>query len=352
MYQRYLINLYRSFLLLFPSRFRNEFGEEMEMVFEESLDEANIQGELAITLLNEFSGLPAAALRQHLHRPNQPPAEWEGPPSLGETLLTLGAFLLPLAGYLIRFDSETAHQQVLNGIAVVLGLALLAGSVKGFPRWSLPSLGLALSTTSFFFVFQRTADRMAPAIIARLGLWPQNESAALLLEAGWAGLMWLSLFALTFLALGILAVLKKFHPLIERIRKDWTLASFTLYSGTLVTLVMADEQAGREPTFILASTLCLAVGAWLYLRSPRPWLRSLALLTGLTLALWTAIASQRPFLLAQEFGAWVQGGAPVAGGSYEVRQTFLFWLWISLAILAPALLRLIPGGARRNRTTG
>lgn len=347
MFQRYLIHLYRSLLLLFPSRFRNEFGEEMEMAFEESLSEAKIRGGLVWTLLNELSGLPQAAIRQHLRHPDEPSPDWEGPPSPAETLLTLAAFLLPLAGYFIRFDGRAANQQILTGIAGILGLALLAGSAKGFPRWSLPFLGLALSTTSFFFVFQNNADRMAPAFIARLGLWPQNESTALLLEAGWAGLMWLSLFALTFLALGILALLKKFHPLIERIRKDWTLASFTLYSGTLVTLLLAEEGAGREPTFILASTLCLAVGAWMYLCSPRPWLRSLALLTGLTLALWTAIASQRPFLLAQEIGAWI----PLGGGRFEPRQAFLLWLGVSLAILAPALLRLIPRAVRRSRST-
>jgi hypothetical protein len=234
---------------------------------------------------------------------------------------------------------------MLAGVGALLLIALLAGMVMGFPRWSLPYLGLALSALSFILVYQQAADLITPSMLSRLGIAPHNQSTALLLQALWAGMMWLSLFAITFLAICLLSLLRRFRPLLDRIRQDWTLASFILYSGTLFTLVLTFDHYRIQGTTTFTSTLCLATGAWLYLRSPRRWQRALALLTGLTLAMWTAIAGQWTTTLIQ---VW----QPQAEARWIDAYRGIFeWGWMALAILAPAVLKLLPEAGKRSPPT-
>jgi hypothetical protein len=257
-------------------------------------------------------------------------------------LIALGVFGLPAFGIFLNAAPDGSAGILLAFIGALLLAAFLAGLAMGFPRWSLPYLGLALSAVSFYLVFQQAADLVAPSILFRLGNIPQDKNTGLLLQALWAGMMWLSLFVLTFLAIGLLSLLRRFRPLLARIRQDWTLASFILYSGTLFTLLLTLDQRRIQEPATLASGLCLATGAWLYLRSPRRWQRALALLAGLTLAMWTAIASQWSANFIQDWGAWLQW-QPLASERWSGAYRGIFeWGWMVLALLAPALLKLFP----------
>jgi hypothetical protein len=158
--------------------------------------------------------------------------------------------------------------------------------------------------------------------------------------------MWLSLFVCTFLVLGLLAVLHKFRPLLDRIRQDWTLASYILYSGTLFTLLLAFDQYRYEASSTITISLCLGTGAWFYLRSPYPWQRTLALLAGLTLAMWTAITGQWPAFF-QDGQGWLQWQVYASEGWFEARRAVFLWGWMVVVILAPALLRWIPAYGKR-----
>ncbi len=345
-----ITHFYRTLLCLFPRRFRSDFGEEMQSVFAEVLFQAKSEGSSSLVkaVLLELGSLPGAALRQHLigiyniSRDSAPQvAEWEGPPSRIEILMVLAVFALPAVNIWMNFALDVSI-----GLLAAFSLAVfLAGLLRGFPRWSLPSLGLALSTGSFLFLYQWIADLVTPSIIATFGPFPRDESTLLVLQAFWAGLMWLCLFALTFLVLGCLALLRRFRSLLWRIRQDWTLASYILYSGAIFTLALTFDQYRFEKTYAVASMLCLTTGAWLYLRSPRQWQRTLSLLIGLSLAMVSATFSQWAILSMHDLFTWK---TPDSARWLEVRWTILEWVWMVVFILAPIWLRLLPKPGRRT----
>jgi hypothetical protein len=347
-----LTRLYRIILRLYPVRFRAEFAEEMESVFEEAVSEAAQHGALAAMgrALAELASLPGAAFQ--LRQGSRPPAlGWEGPPSAKETLVALGIFVLPAVNLFLDDEPLSSSGLIPLGIAALLVAAFITGLYRGFPRWSLPYLGLALSAINFIFVFQRAADWIVPSMLSHTGLEVADESSLLVVQALWAGMMWLSLFAITFLALCLLALLRRFRPMIARIRQDWTLVSYILYCGALFTLGFAFGGHRSERLYTLASSLCLLTGAWLYLRSARSWQRTLALLAGLSLAMWAAIASQWPVELVQDWGGWLQAQPLAQENWLATRQAILAWMWMVLTLLAPALLKLLPGTEPRAPST-
>ena len=340
--------VYRVFLGLYPRRFRNEFGGEMQDVFSQSVDEAAGGGglSLVITLLREFCHLPGEALRQHL-KLRTDTAGWQGPPSRYEILIALVIFAVP-STYVLLSTLPNLSAYVLQSLIGAVFLAFLfAGLLKGFPRWSLPYLGLVLSLVSFLFIFQWIADLIAPSLMSKLGPMPQDESTRLVLQAFWAGLLWLSLLVLTALVLGILALLRRFHVLLHCIRQDWTLVSYTLYYGATLTLFLAYDQYMGEQPFALASALCLGCGAWLYLHGSGRWQRILALVSGLSLAMLAAAAGRWPVPPAQDWRAWLLG---LSLGSMRWSQphwTIFDWVWMLLIILAPAAINAFQKKVRR-----
>jgi hypothetical protein len=334
-----IILLYGVCLYLFPRRFRMEFGAEMQVVFSEALDGAAAQGRLSLgrTLLKELIHLPGAALLQHLKLKTDLDG-WHGPPSRGEVLVALVIFILPIS-YILLNALPGVSAQLLGSFFVALFLAVFfAGLFKGLPRWSLPYLGLTLSFLSFLFVFQWVADLLAPTMLSKLGPLPQDESIWVMLQALWAGLLWLSLLAITAVALGILALLRRFHALLRCIRQDWTLASYILYYGATFTLFLAYEQYRDRGAFALASALCLACGAWIYLHGSGKWRRILALVSGMSLAMFATIFGRWPLDPGGDIAVWLLGFTPDSVRWPAVRWMVFDWGWALLVILAPAAL--------------
>ena len=341
--------LYRALLRLYPRHFQSEFADEMLQVFAELVGEsaAGRPFTLVKTVLTELSSLPGEALRQHLNGIQDPEkaarprdARWEGPPSSKEMLITLAIFVLPAVNILLNLAPAVSVRVLVWLMALLFLAVLFAGVLRGFPRWSLPYLGLALSVASFLFLFQWAADLVAPSMLSRLTPAPHDESTWLLLQAFWAGLMWFSLFVLTFLVLGVLALLRRFRSLSWRIQQDWTIMSYILYAGAMFTLLLAFDQYRYKEPYAIASTLCLTTGAWLYLRSSKKWQRTLALLTGLTLAVSAAVAGQLPIVPDQDWRLWLAWHPPESERWFEARRTILEWGWMVLFILAPSWLRL------------
>jgi hypothetical protein len=332
-----LTRLYSLLLLLYPRRFRESFGDEMLAVFEEALAAAAVRGRLAGAglFLEELLNLPAAVLHQHnlerrrTSRESHAAALTMERPSAWETCLTLAVFALPAALIYLKPAQPVSSSLLPTVISALLVIAFLAG----FRRWSLPYLGLALSAFSFLLVFQRTADELTPLIMAQFGPVPATESISLLLQAFWAGMMWLCLFVLLFVIAGILYLLGKFQVLFARFQQDWTLASFTLYSGAIVALLLAFDRYHYAESYTLTSTLCLAGGACLYLHSRSTWQRLLALLAGITLAMGSIALGQNP---------------PLDGRLNPFDPTLLEWGWMVLVIVAPALLKLLPTTVPRD----
>jgi hypothetical protein len=160
----------------------------------------------------------------------------------------------------------------------------------------------------------------------------------LLLQAGWSGLVWLGLFTAIAALLGLLALLRRLHLVMERLRQDWTQVSYVIYSGSILVLALIFSEQDQQPVIATAASICLAAGAWLYLHAGRPWQRVLALVCGLSLAMLTAAAGMLPPLPSRQWVAWVVGRQAEATGILAAQRTMFELILALLVLLVPALL--------------
>ena len=341
--------LYRALLQMYPRGFRAEFGWEMQQVFSEALEGAAGRGLFphANALFREYLDLPLNALRQHLKLTSDTVA-WRSRPSRGEILVALMFFIIPSIYIFLNTNSGQPAYLILMLIGVAIFVIIVAGFLKGFPRWSMPYLGLALSLISFLIVFQWVTDFISPKMMVQLGPIPIDESSRLILQAFWAGLLWLSLMIFTLLVFGSLALVRMFKPLLESIREDWTLVSYILYYGATFTLFLAYDLYRGHQTFVLASAICLGCGAWFYLHAEKSWQRILALICGLSLAMLAAMAARWSFL--PDRNALSSPLAMIIDPIHWPGAIWspFDWAWIVLILIAPVLLRLLEKGSWRH----
>lgn len=153
---QFLRKIYGLLLTLYPREYRGEFGDELQMVFNSSLDDAmkNEGLETIVFVMRELLSLPKAILYEHLRERRKQTMTGKfasrfdfAPGSLKETFAALAPFLfgmvMVLFGYLGRYWTAPLGVQIAFVIlfwAPIFGLFLL-GSAKGLPRWSLPYLG-------------------------------------------------------------------------------------------------------------------------------------------------------------------------------------------------------------------
>jgi hypothetical protein len=332
--------LYAALLWLYPPDFRREFGDEMREVFSQAATEATGKNplELVTLIANELLSLPAAVLRAHAQaRRNLPPAAHRLPPlelSWKELLLSLSVFLLPAVMLLASQPSPASARSSTHAAILFLAVMVVAGFLRGMPLRSSPYFGLVLVVAGYLYLFQWVVSLVSPALISDLtpGAW--DRSTYLLLQIISTGMLWLMLFCLTLLVVALLAIFNRFQPLFQRIEHDWTLFSYVLYGESVFVLLLLFENHHAAPAYAIASLLCLAGGGWFYLRAAQGGRRILALIGGVTLAMWIAALSR----------GWVGDSgsrlSPASGmdGS-GIGQILLAWAWMVVALLLPALLR-------------
>lgn len=345
------IRIFRVLLLLYPPGFRAEFGEEMFEVFSQVISEATKKGGYTIwrVCLRELWELLRQAPRERLKevRSHANPASltryfWEESPTKKERFLAMVAFFAPAAAFLTSTIPSSILVLVIPLIVIFLCALFFTGLINGFPRWSLPYLGLALSVISFLFLFNKVADFFAPYVFHSLGLNSLNVSIRLLMQAFWAGLMWLSLFLLVILVIAVLSVWQRFRQFYWRVRRDWTQVSFILYSGAILVLVLMFENYHYEEPYIIASMFCLAAGAWFYLRSPHSRERILGLIIGVTLAMCISAIGKWLILPRQDWNIYFHGYPPENERWFEAERTLLNLGFLLLVLLAPGILSLFP----------
>jgi hypothetical protein len=346
--------LYKCILYLYPDRFKLEFAEEMQAVFDQVLDEAGKGGwvgEIQL-ILKEIGCLLRTALNQRwcdtrddiLH-PTAGVTEVDVPPLRKEIVLALLVFAIPIVNVWFKTSSDIS----IGLLAATACILFLAGLLKGFPRWSLPSFGLALSALSFVFLFQWVTDRLTPTFLYELIPVTQSASNQVIVSALWSGLMWFSLFTFTITIIGLMALIQRFRGFFWRVRNDWTLVSYILYSGAFFTLVMTFDQYHDERTYAAASLLCLATGACLYMLSKRQWQRTMSLLSGLTLAIAIVILNQWSLIPSPEGKYWFIWTSSTSTAWLETRRLLFEWGWMVAILLAPIWLRSLPSPDRRSR---
>ena len=255
------------------------------------------------------------------------------PGSWRETVVALAPFLLGVFPTALAYLPVTGVPQWLE---VVLALSLLGlllalvviGIVKGVPRWFLPYLGFPLALFSVYGAFGLVRNWHG----ALLNPW----DSWILRQTAHQGLLWIGLLAAAFCVALITRIVAPLRPFHWRLRRDWTLLPFALYGASLFALLLTfDDYADEEP-YKIAAMLLLAAGAWLYLRSDRPWRRSLALFIGLTSAMAVAAAGKAILYSSPNWPrprhfTW----------QTEAMSTVIMWGWLTLAIFASGLLGLL-----------
>ena len=342
------VKVYKVFLLLFPSNFRADFAEEMLEVFTLAVaDTSTPRNERWRVFLREFTGLPPAAMKERLRGPSTTAANasttgWGGSLRGKELLVAMGAFVFPYIGVLLNTDAPSLLGFAFPLSLVLMGLVLLFGLFKGIPRWCLPYLGLALSMLSFFVVFNWIIDKYVAYVIPLMGPGPVTSQTRLLWEAFFSGMLWFGLFLAVFLFIGLVGTVRRFRPFYLQLQRDWTAVSFIFYIGAMTALVLLFKDYRYEGPYALSSIFFLAAGAWIYLRSPISWERALALMAGLTLAMWMAAAGQWVTVPGEQLTLWVQEQATESERWFNVSLTIMQLGWMLLFLLLPRYLRIFP----------
>lgn len=271
---------YFQTLHLYPRSFRDEFAEEMKIVFKDSICEACAEGLLPLVrfCLRELSGLPVSILREFLHEFERKEQVMAGNEKGVESTVgaemkrrdaILGTLPFALFGLLciltkIELPIHVGYLYLVFSASSVLGL--MVGLAKGFPRWAYSYLGWSILMSWWWMMMQ--VDSLITQN-QRLGFWA-----------------WIPLLA----AVGLGALFaRSLHPLRQLVRGiwgDWTYLSLMIYAFAAFALLIYDENHHPYlPAFMTASTLAICLAVWGFLQSDSNWKRVVSMLAGFVTAL-------------------------------------------------------------------
>lgn len=343
---QFLHGLYGLLLQLYPKQYRDEYGEELQIVFDSSMEDSGKMGnsELAITVLKEFASLPGAILYQHLRERRK--ANMIGKfdsyfdfshGSWKEFLTALLPFFvagagIPVIEYLIRLKVIPVSGLLGSGLLLALfGLfiiLLIVGMLKETPRWSLPYFGFVLSLLSVYF-FSFLFGTPIYFLFRNY-----RDSSLLLMDILWGGIFWYGLLT----AIALLAAKSRTSPALQRFKNDWTLLCFLLYGAAPFGLLLTfDEYVGEEP-YTLLTFLVLAGGAWFYLHSKSEWKRFGLLFAALTLAMLIATAAKLILIPSQDWANPLDTSLI----NSDAKHTAIMGVWFAIGMLIPLGIKLLP----------
>ncbi len=347
----FIIHSYTLLLRLYPRRFRNEFADEMIAVFNDALADVKMDSRSnpMILFARELRDLPGAVWREHLRagkgiQMNQNLA-WK-PLTTKELIVAMAIFLLPAFPTLsvLLFQHQSSINFIMTTLALVsmafVLIVLVIGSVKGFPRWSVPVLGVVVTAFVMLGPSWRIWENIYPAVYRILGGRPSTLPTRITYQALMAGYSWFAVFVACALLVLLLAAWPRTRRLAQSIRQDWTLFSFLLYGGVIFALELVFEEYRYDELWKIVCWVSLALGAWIYLKSSSPRKRILVLLVGVTLTYWIAAVGKWIILPLQSWGAWY-GYDHWTYRRFEFGSTIAHWGWVVFFMLIPTVLTLI-----------
>jgi hypothetical protein len=154
-----LTHLYSRLLLLYPGRFRNEFAEEMQVVFNDSMDEAVKDGylSLAAVWLRELVNLPASLWRERwyeferkeFHMATNEHVDSRSTvidqPNHRDAIIGVLPFALyGVTSILAKIELPFHDDHLFRAFYFIVLIGLFWGLVKGVPRWTYIYLGWSL----------------------------------------------------------------------------------------------------------------------------------------------------------------------------------------------------------------
>jgi hypothetical protein len=348
--------IYRALLALYPPEFRAEFGEEMQDVFTAALTEARHRGgERPWRLFwREIRGWPGSVLWEHLRARRRKMTSngfvEEKPLPRIELLAALIIFLLPLLiplfGILAETGSRLPRWVDISVLVLFLGAMLLVlgwAIVKGVPRWSLSYLGFIVMLGLLLSRYDHILGWLYPFFTQSFGprsYW--SLPVRILYVAVFEFIFFCSILLGALILVNLLRLLPHTRGVWQRIRADWTQLSFLLYGGLVINIVLMFDEYHYADLWRFMAWICLALGAWLYLRAKRQKQCILALICGATGAMWIVALAKWMLIPLQKWPTGYPVSPSEATRWVEIGSAMIGWVWILIMLLAPALLSLLP----------
>ena len=296
-----LIRVYAALLRLYPHRFRAEFGDEMQSVFANAVNDAAKRGLAAVLMVcaREMWELPRNVVCEHWGslqkgsvRMNDtaalddPKSPWLGTLIGALPFLMLGPITVLLA-YPYPYPAWRTSEEVVALVRIIYPLVMLIGLAAGWrarwPRWSFPYLCVGILFLDGW--------------IAQLGRWIAQSVAPRVFGLGQEWPLFgqlvhdLAFFALVpAMVFMLMRTVRGLRPLYLRIRQDWTQLSFGLSVVSAFMLSGADYDEDPQLTLaVILPGVIVLLSAVAYLRSPNKIQRVLSLLLGLIVAVAVSI---------------------------------------------------------------
>jgi len=284
-----LTKFYSKLLLLYPGSFRDEFAEEMQVVFRDSVNEAVEEGipVLMLICLRELGGLPVNILREFWYEFERketnmvtngkvdPVSGIDEGAGVWDALIGVLPFLLfGIASMLVRTEFlfpypyyylKYAYADLALYVIVLIGLFF--GLIKGVPRWTYSYLGWSMFLAWSWMGRSVDGFRYPPFTHDQpLGWWS-----------------WLPILFVIGLALFLTRSFGPLRQLVRDVWQDWTRLSLAMYAFIGWLAIAAGYDENHHPylfAFMAASTLAISGSVWAFLRSRKAGKQTLALLAG------------------------------------------------------------------------
>ena len=341
--------VYMGSLHLYPDDHREQFAAEMAFVFEMGLKASIQAGGLPGLgfLAREILDMPGSLYRAHRYSWRRAMNDVSLTPD-DETMdgkgkwAALLVFVLPVLILLFSRSADWLPDLLVLVLVWALVLytvgLLVMGIRQGFPRWTMPYLGLILGPVVTLGLLTPLWEQVYPLVYRLMGGKPDTLASRIAYQGMISGTNWL-LFAIV---IGILFLLARnwsqTRSLAARIQADWTLYSLVLYSGLIPIVVLTFEFYAGETLYQAAAWLFLAGGAWFYVKNATKQGRILALLAGTTGAFMAVMVGKWVLLPSQAFDAFLGFNVP-AYRAFEVGSLLIEWLWVMLFLLLPGLVQ-------------
>jgi hypothetical protein len=314
--------------------YREEYGDELQEVFELSLAEAAKSGkmETAKVLLRELASLPQGIYFEHLREWRKTRMAKKFGPAFSETIAVVLPFLVVLALFspigMIQGIPARVVEMIRLSLLGILLVMVVVGLTRGLPRWILPYMGFVFAVANLLitldFIDPKWYGFSLPPYVSRF-----------VSDFVHAGVYWVGIIILVFLSVLLAAMIPAFRPFYRRLRNDWTLLAFILYGVTpFAVLLTFDDYHYAEP-YVFVSFIILALGGWLYLRNDVPWKKFMFLFIGLTLAMAVTVTGAAVLIeesLYASHSTW----------QVAMAETIMTWVWLATFMLLPPLINLIP----------
>lgn len=330
---RRLLALYRRALRLYPRSFQKEYAEELAAVFA-----LRLQGNRADvkTALRELRDLPLALAAAFLRERRQQQMKrsldnWFSNTSGSWWEVLLAALPFLLMGFLPGLFSiipavnnlpPLAGMLILGTLFLILAALGIIGLLVSLPRWSLTYAGISLTLFALSMIISPNLlwDFEVPSG------WPSWGLNAVLM-----GVFLIVLALSTWILLWSAGRIRLMKPFAANLKSDRSLVSFMMFGGAYVLVVLHYEDLADGGVYLIASSLVMAAGAWLYLRAKNLPAKLWALVVAVTLGEGIALAAN---LILFPYPAW-----EVELGSVHFPAAVMFvlisWLTSLVMVLLP-----------------